>query len=92
MRTQSDLLVVQYSRGITALVWRDPVTLGVLTSHAGLSAMLHQGVRDWNGRLLYPHNGQAFLEAVYDRLFMNGVPVRWMSGAPIVDIQRSYRV
>lgn len=92
MRTQSDLLVVQYSRGITALVWRDPTSLAIVTSHAGLSAMLHQGVRDWNGRLVCPHDGQAFLAAVYDRLFMNGVAVQWMSGASIVDIRRSYRV
>lgn len=72
-----DVLVIQYPRGRAALVWFDPVTKHISISHAGLRAILQRGVKDWGGRLLFPHDGRAFLAAVYDYLFLNGYRVRW---------------
>lgn len=92
MAEDTNIVVVQYPRGATALVWLDPVSRAVLSSHAGLGAMLHQGVRDWEGRLVFPDRGQDFLAAVYDRLFINGCAVQWMSAAATVTVQRSYRI
>lgn len=87
-----NIVVVQYPRGATALVWLDPASRAVVSSHAGLSSLLHQGVRDWEGRLVFPDRGQDFLAAVYDRLFINGCAVQWVSASASVNVQRSYRV
>lgn len=87
-----NVVVVQYPRGATAHVWFDSASQAVVTSHAGLSSLLHQGVRDWGGRLVLPGSGQDFLRAVYDRLFINGCAVQWMSASATVNAQRSYRV
>jgi len=87
-----NIVVVQYPRGATALVWLDPASREVVTSHAELSSLLHQGVRDWGGRLVFPESGQDFLRAVYDRFFINGCAVQWMSASATVNVQRSYRV
>ncbi len=92
MVKDTNVVLVQYPRGATALVWLDPASRAVLSSHAGLSAMLHQGVRDWDGRLVFPDRGQDFLTAVYDRLFINGCSVQWMNATATVTVQRSYRV
>jgi hypothetical protein len=72
-----DVLMVQYPRGCSALVWFNPVTKRISTDHAGLRAMLQRGVQDWEGRLLFPRDGRAFLAALYDYLFLNGYGVRW---------------
>lgn len=87
-----NIVVVQYPRGAAALVWLDPASREVVTSHAELSSLLHQGVRDWGGRLVFPESGQDFLRAVYDRLFIDGCAVQWMSASATVNVQRSYRV
>jgi hypothetical protein len=83
MGKDRDVLIVQYPRGCSALVWLNPMTKQISTNHAGLRAMLQRGVKDWGGHLLFPRDGQAFLEALYDYLFLNGYRVHWtrvMSG------------
>jgi len=77
MNKSMDVLVVQYPRGRGALVWFDPRTQRISTDQAGLRALLQRGVKDWEGRLLFPHNGRAFLAAVHDYLFLNGYRIRW---------------
>jgi hypothetical protein len=86
------VVVVQYLRGATALIWIDPASRVVLSSNAGLSALLHQGVRGWDGRLVPPGRGPDFLTAVYDRFFINGCAVRWMHARAAVPVQRRYPV
>ncbi len=88
----TSVVVVQYLRGATALIWIDPASRAVLSSDAGLSAMLHQGVRGWDGRLVSPGRGHEFLTAVYDRLFINGCAVRWMHARAAFPILRRYPV
>jgi hypothetical protein len=72
-----EVLMVQYPRGCSALVWFDPMMKRVSTDHAGLRAMLQRGVKDWGGHLLFPRDGHAFLAALYDYLFLNGYRVHW---------------
>lgn len=73
-------LAVQYPRGHIAIAWVDLATGLVKTNHPGLRATLRRGVKDWEGRVLFPRNGRAFLTAVYDHLFLSGYHVRWMKG------------
>lgn len=74
-----DVLVVQLPRGRTANVWFDPTTHAVATNHAGLMVTLFRaGVKDWEGRRLYPSDGRAFLSTVYDDLFLRGYAVHWL--------------
>jgi hypothetical protein len=92
MAKYMNIVVVQYPRGATALIWLDPASGTIVTSHAGLQAALRRGVRDWQGGRVFPHDGPIFLEAVYDQLFMGGYAVRWTRLAGVIEVQRSYRV
>jgi hypothetical protein len=72
-----DVLMVQYPRGCSALVWFNPAMRRISTDHAGLRVLLQRGVKDWEGRLRLPRDGRAFLTALYDYLFLNGYRVHW---------------
>ncbi len=86
-----EVLIVQYPRGNTAVAWFDSGTALVSTNHAGLRATLQRGVQDWKGRLLFPSDGQAFLSALYDYLFLNGYTVRWVKGGTTLSIGKVQR-
>jgi hypothetical protein len=92
MKSETDVLVVQYPRGCTAIVWFDPFAGTVMTSHAGLCATLRRGVQTWEGCLVSPYDGHAFLVAVYDYLFLNGYSVQWMKVKAVTEGDNSYRV
>ncbi len=92
MKRETDVLVVQYPGGCTALVWFDPVAGSITTSHAGLRATLRRGVQSWEGNPVSSHDGQAFLAAVYDQLFLNGYAVQWMKVTAVLEVENSYRV
>ena len=92
MPQNTDMLVVHYPRGATAMVWLDPVSGEIATNHAGLQAMLRDGVRDWEGHVVHSHDGQMFLSAAYDFLFLSGYPVHWMKVVAVRGVRRTYRV
>jgi hypothetical protein len=92
MKRETDVLVVQYPRGCTAIVWFDPIAGSITTSHAGLRATLRRGVQTWEGCLVWPYDGHAFLVAVYDYLFLNGYAVQWMTVEAVLEGDNSYRV
>jgi hypothetical protein len=92
MSEHADIVVVHYPRGVTALVWLDLATGAIATSHAGLRETLRRGVRDWEGRLVGPHDGQAFLSAVYDHFFRSGYSVQWLSVSGITELRNMYRL
>ena len=92
MSEHADIVVVHYPRGATALVWFDLATGAIATSHAGLQATLRRGVRDWEGRLVCPREGQIFLSAVYDHFFLSGYSVHWLSISGLKEVQNAYRV
>lgn len=92
MSEHADIVVVHYPRGVTALVWFDLATGAVATSHAGLRDTLRRGVRNWEGRLVCPRDGQVFLSAVYDQFFLNGYPVQWLSLSGLKEVRKAYRV
>lgn len=92
MSQQTDILIVQYPRGATALVWSDHATGAVATSHPGLQNVLRRGVRNWEGHLVCPRDGQIFLSAVYDHFFLSGYPVHWLSVSALMPLRKSYRV
>lgn len=92
MKRETDVLVVQYPRGCTAIIWFDPVAGSITTSHAGLRATLRRGVQSWEGCLVGPYDGPAFLVAVYDYLFLNGYAVKWMKVTMVLEGDNSYRV
>jgi|CXWL01.1.fsa_nt_gi hypothetical protein len=70
-----DALTVHLPRGYSAIVRYDPVTGSIRTGHAGLCATMQRGVRDWDGRRIFPRDGRLFLKAFYDYLFVNGYAV-----------------
>lgn len=79
-----ELLVIPIPRGWTVIVQLDPISGSVKTNCAGVSAAFFQkGVQGWDGRLLFPNDGRAFLEAVHDRLFLSGYAVRWLKSAAV---------
>lgn len=88
----ADVVVVQYPRGITALVWFDLATGAIATSHAGLRDTLRRGLKDWEGRFVCPRDGGRFLSAVYDHFFLSGYPVHWLSASGMKDVRHTYRV
>jgi hypothetical protein len=92
MKRKIDVLVVQYPRGCTAIVWFDPVAESITTSHAGLCATLQRGVQSWEGCLVSPHEGHDFLAAVYDHLFLNGYGVQWRKVKEVLAVENRYRV
>jgi hypothetical protein len=92
MSFHADILVVQYPRGVTALVWYDLATGAIATSHAGLLNVLRRGVRDWEGQLVCPHEGRIFLSAVHDHFFLSGYPVQWLSVSGLKGVRNTYRV
>ena len=92
MKRETDVLVVQYPRGCTAIVWFDPLAGSITTSHAGLRATLRRGVQSWEGYLVLPRDGHAFLAAVYDHLFLSGYAVQWIKGKVGLEVGNSYRV
>jgi hypothetical protein len=92
VKRETDVLVVQYPRGCTAIIWFDPVAWSITTSHAGLRATLRRGVQTWEGCLVSPHDGHAFLVAVYDHLFLNGYAVQWMKVKEVLEVENRYCV
>jgi len=92
MKRETEVLVVQYPRGCTAIVWFDRVAGSITTSHAGLRATLRRGVRSWEGGLVLPYDGHAFLTAVYDHLFLNGYAVEWRKVTAVLEMGNRYRV
>jgi hypothetical protein len=92
MSEHADIVVVQYPRGVTALVWFDLATGVIATSHAGLRDTLRRGIRDWQGHLVHPHDGHLFMCAVYDHFFLSGYPVHWLSASGLMDVRNAYRV
>jgi len=92
MKRETDVLVVQYPRGCMAVVWFDPVAGSITTSHAGLRATLRRGVQSWEGSPVSPHDGHAFLAAVFDHLFLNGYAVQWMKMTAVLEVEHRYRV
>ena len=92
MSEHSDMVAVHYPRGATALVWLDLVTGTIATSHAGLRDTLRKGIRNWEGHVVYPHDGPIFLSAVYDHFFLSGYPIQWLSVSGLKDVRDAYRV
>lgn len=92
MSRHTDILVVQYPRGATALVWADHATGVIATSHAGLQTLLRRGIRDWEGHLICSHEGRSFLSAVYDHFFLSGYSVHWLSVSGLMPVRKTYRV
>lgn len=92
MSQDAAILVVQYPRGTTALVWFDQATGTIATSHAGLRVTLRREVRNWEGHPVRPHDGRIFLSAVYDHFFLSGYPVHWLSASGLKEVQNAYRV
>jgi hypothetical protein len=92
MSEHADVVVVHYPRGVTALVWLDLVTGVVTTNHSGLRVALRQGVKNWAGEVVHPYDGPIFLAAVFDRFFVSGYPVRWLSVSGLKVVQQTYRV
>lgn len=92
MSQHIDVLVVQYPRGATAMVWCDQAIGSIVTSHAGLRDALRRGIRDWEGHLVCPHDGPIFLSAVYDHFFLNGYSVHWLKLSCPTGVQNPYRV
>lgn len=88
----ADIVAIQYQSGAMALVWLDLSTGAVVTSHAGLWAILCRGMKDWAGQAAYPKEGLRFLCAVYDYFFLKGYSVQWISGSGLNNIQHFYRV
>jgi hypothetical protein len=73
-----DMLIVQLPRGRTAVVRFNAATGWVTTNHPGLRVTAFKnGVRDFGGKLVFPHAGREFLSALYDALFLSGYRVRW---------------
>ena len=79
------LLLVSLPRGAVAAVWIDPVTGVIASNHQGLQTLFLSGVRDFNGRVLFPSDGQRFLSALYDHLFLSGHAVRWFDRWSVVN-------
>lgn len=92
MPPNADTVVVQYPRGATALIWVDPTTDTIVTTHPGLRTALRRGVKDWSGRAVFPDGGRIFLSALYDHLFLNGYPVCWMNVLALRKGWNIYRV
>ena len=92
MSEHADIVVVNYPRGVTALVWFDLATGAIATSHAGLRDTLRRGVRDWEGRLVRPRDGRVFLSAAYDHFFLSGYSVHWLSVSGLKEVRNTYRV
>ncbi len=73
-----EMLIVQLPRGRTAVVRWNAVTGRITTDHPGLRATaFRSGVKDLDGRLMFPRDGRGFLSALYDALFLSGYRVRW---------------
>ncbi|MBX3307410.1 MAG: hypothetical protein KF751_15310 [Nitrospira sp.] len=92
MSEHADIVAVQYPRGVMALVWLDLSTGAIATTHAGLRHTLRCELRNWAGQVVTPHDGQAFLSAVYDHFFLNGYRVHWLSVSGLNSIRHTYRV
>lgn len=92
MSEHADIVAVHYPRGVTALVWFDLATGAITTSHAGLQATLRRGVWNWEGRLVHPRDGHAFLSAVYDHFFLQGYSVQRLSVSGLKEVRNAYRV
>jgi hypothetical protein len=92
MSGPADIVVVQYPRGATALVWVDLSTGRVMTNHAGLQVTLRQGVKNWAGQVVRPHDGALLLSAVYDHFSLGGYPVHWLGASGLKGVQNTYRV
>ncbi len=83
MNREIDIVVLQLPRGCTAVARLDAVTGLVTTDHGWLGSTLSKGIKGWDGRLLFPSDGRAFLSALYDYAFLNGYRVRWITSATV---------
>jgi|CXWL01.1.fsa_nt_gi hypothetical protein len=93
MSEHADIVLVNYPRGVTAIVWFDLETGAIATSHPGLRDTLRRGCRNWSGRLVFPCDGPPFLSAVYDHFFLSGYTVHWVSLSGFTLAQKeTYRV
>lgn len=92
MAKRIDIVIVQYPSGTTTLIWFDPASRSIATTHAGLRTRLRRGVKDWAGQAVFPEDGRAFLSAVYDDLFLNGYSVRWVKVVSLRKVRAIYRV
>lgn len=92
MSEDASILVVQYPRGTTALVWFDQATGAIATSHAGLRVTLRREFRNWEGCPVCPRDGRIFLSAVYDHFFLSGYPVHWLSVSSLKEVRNAYHV
>lgn len=93
MSEHADIVLVNYPRGTTAMVWFDLETGAIATSHPGLRDTLRRGCRNWSGRLVFPSVGRPFLSAVYDHFFLSGYTVHWVSLSGFTLAQKeTYRV
>lgn len=92
MARRMDIVITQYPSGTPTLVWFDPRSGSIATTHPGLQARLRRGLKDWAGRTVIPEEGLAFLSAVYDSLFLNGYPVRWVKVVSLRTVRTIYRV
>jgi hypothetical protein len=92
MAKRMDIVIMQHPSGTTALVWFNPASGSIATTHAGLQARLRRGVKDWEGQVVFPEDGQVFLSAVYDHLFLNGYSVRWVKVVSLRKVRTIYRV
>jgi hypothetical protein len=89
----ADIVLVNYPRGVTAMVWFDLETGAIATSHPGLRDTLRRGCRNWSNRLVFPCDGRPFLSAVYDHFFLSGYAVHWVSLSGFTLAQKeTYRV
>jgi hypothetical protein len=92
MAKRIDIVIVQYSSETTTLVCFDPMSRSITTTDAALRASLRRGVKDWEGRVVFPEDGLTFLSAVYDYLFLNGYSVRWVKVVSLRKVRNIYRV
>jgi hypothetical protein len=92
MAKRIDIVIMQYPSGTTTLVWFDPASGSIATTHVGLRARLRRGVKDWEGQMVFPEDGRAFLPAVYDYLFLRGYSVRWVKVVSLRQVRTIYRI
>lgn len=92
MAKRMEIVITQYPSGTTTLVWFDPASRSIATTHPGLRARLRRGVKNWAGEAVFPEDGRAFLSAVYDSFFLKGYPVRWVKVVSLRKVRTIYRV
>ena len=78
-----ELLTLPLPRGRIAAVFLDRRKGTVTTNHMGLRGTLFDlGVKDFDGRVVFPSDGRTFMIALYDYLVLRGYQVRWIQSVP----------